>query len=152
MELREVRLNDPEVLPLLAGLTEEYERRYGPVDEMSSVTTEEFDPPGGAFVVLLEEGETIAGGGFRRLSATTCEVKRMWTAPDHRRSGHATTVLSALERIASERGYLLLRLETGPAQPEAQAMYLGPGYRPIPPFGRYELASAFEYPLRAVTD
>jgi hypothetical protein len=34
VELRQVRLSDPEVEPLLAGLAQEYERRYGPGDEM----------------------------------------------------------------------------------------------------------------------
>jgi GNAT superfamily N-acetyltransferase len=148
MLLKSVRLGDPEVAPLLQGLTQEYESRYGEVSEMASVNATEFEPPDGAFLVLLESGATVAGGGLRRLSADSCEVKRMWTAPDHRRSGHASAVLDALEAAAKDRGYTYLRLETGPAQPEARSLYERRGYTLIPPYGKYDVATAFELLLR----
>jgi GNAT superfamily N-acetyltransferase len=149
VELRHVRFSDPEVAPLLEGLTEEYEARYGATDEMSSVDESEWEPPDGAFLVLIEDGVVVAGGALRRLSADTCEVKRMWTAPDHRRRGYASAVLGALEDAARERGYSYLRLETGPAQPEARSLYQRRGYRQIPTYGIYDQATAFEYPLCA---
>jgi len=147
VKLRQVRLSDPRVVPLLEGLAEEYERRYGPGDEMASVQDQEFEPPDGEFLVLLENGLVLAGGGIRRFSRDTCEVKRMWTAPDHRRKGYASAVLDALEQEAKNRGYAHLRLETGPAQPEARTLYDRRGYSRIPTYGRYEHATAFEHPL-----
>jgi len=71
----------------------------------------------------------------------------MWTNPTYRRRGFATIVLEALERAARAVGYTTLRLETGPAQPEAQAMYEGRGYQRIPVFGHYPQALAFELDL-----
>lgn len=147
MELHQVRLSDPQVAPLLEGLAEEYEKRYGPGDEMTSVQEHEFEPPDGVFLALVENGAVVAGGGFRRFSRDTCEVKRMWTAPDHRCKGCATVVLDALEQEARNRGYASLILETGPAQPEARALYDRRGYNRIPTYGRYELATAFEHVL-----
>jgi uncharacterized protein YndB with AHSA1/START domain len=114
---------------------------------MASVDDQEFEPPDGTFLVLLEDGATVAGGAIRRLSADTCEVKRMWTAPGHRRKGYASVVLDGLEDVARDRGYSYLRLETGPAQPEARSMYESRGYRRIPNYGRYEQATAFEHQL-----
>jgi GNAT superfamily N-acetyltransferase len=149
VELRRVRPGDPEVAPLLQGLAAEYESRYGGGDELASVDAEEFEPPGGLFIVLLEQRETVAGGALRRFSADTCEVKRMWTAPGHRRKGLATVVLGALEDAARELGYTRLRLETGPAQPEARFLYERRGYTRIPTYGRYDRATAFEHLLRA---
>ena len=73
----------------------------------------------------------------------------MWTHPAHRRRGHAMTVLAALEAAAGDAGYHTVRLETGPAQPEALALYERVGYRRIPTFGRYRDAIAFERPLRS---
>jgi GNAT superfamily N-acetyltransferase len=99
------------------------------------------------FLVLLDQRLTVAGGGVRRLSLDTCEVKRMWTSPHHRRKGLASAILDALENDARDRGYTWLKLETGPAQPEAQSLYEGRGYRSIPTYGRYEQARAFEYLL-----
>ena len=147
MELRHVRLSDPIVSPLLAGLGAEYEHRYGAVAEMSLTHPDEFDPPDGTFVVLLDDDQTVAGGGIRRRDVDTCEVKRMWTSPHHRRRGLASTVLAALEEAARQLGYARVQLETGPSQPEAIALYGHLGYRMIPPFGPYQRAVAFERDL-----
>jgi GNAT superfamily N-acetyltransferase len=147
MELRHVRLSDPIVAPLLAGLAEEYEHRYGPIDEMAQAHPDEFDPPSGAFVVLLDDDQTVAGGGIRRVDQAACEVKRMWTSPQHRRRGLASRVLAALEDAARQLGYSKVQLETGPGQPEAIALYGHLGYRRIPAFGCYREAVGFERDL-----
>ena len=143
----EVHLGDPPTEALLAGLRREYRLRYGGSRELLSTRPEEFDPPGGGFLVLVDGGETVAGGGIRRWSDGICEVKRMWTAPAHRRHGHALTVLRALEELARRRGYARIRLETGPLQPEAVALYERAGYGRIGVFGQYPQALAFEREL-----
>lgn len=143
-ELRFVPLDDLAAAPVLAGLAEEYSNRYGGSEELASTKAAEFAAPAGAFLVLLDDGETVAGGGYRRLADDVCEIKRVWTSPDRRRQGLAGTVLSALEAKARVSGYTTIRLETGPAQPEAVAFYEGRGYRRIPVFGPYERALAFE--------
>ncbi len=159
MRLHYLRLSDPAAAPLLAGLGQEYHERYGSDGALADTETHEFDAPTGAFVVLLDDGSTgdghspatVAGGGIRRLDDQVCEVKRMWTAPTHRRQGHAKKVLDALRDKAVELGYRRVRLETGPAQPEALALYRGLGYRPIPVYGRYPSALAFEHDLGPLT-
>ena len=147
MELRSVRLGDPAVRPVLDGLEEEYERRYGPGDEMARTRDEDFDPPAGLFIVIADGPVTAAGGGYRFHADETCEVKRMWTHPAYRRRGLAWRILAALEEQAAEAGYRRLVLETGPLQPEAAALYERRGYRRIPVFGPYQQALAFETQL-----
>ena len=147
MELRRVRMGDPEVAPLLAGLHDEYDARYGETAEMTRASVEEFDPPSGTFLVLVDGPVTVAGGGFRRHDAVTCEVKRMWTHPGYRRRGLAVRVLGALEDAARDAGYLRLVLETGPRQPEAEALYARRGYDRIGFFGHYPEARAFSLDL-----
>jgi ribosomal protein S18 acetylase RimI-like enzyme len=145
VQLRRVALSDPAVAPLLDWLSSAYRSWYGAPDD---VAPGEFDPPDGAFVVLVDDaGETVAGGGIRRVEDGVCEVKRVWTAPGHRRRGHASRVLAELERLAVERGYRTLRLETGPAQPEAVAMYRARGYRHTPEQARYPSRLAYEKAL-----
>ncbi len=150
MELRRVRLSDPEVEPLLVGLTGEYDSRYGENVEMTRTSEGEFDPPDGLFVVLMDGQLTASGGGFRRHDHDTCEVKRMWTSPHHRRRGLATFVLSALEDSARQAGYARLILETGPRQPEAAELYATRGYRRIGFYGHYPDAIAFSVDLSAL--
>jgi GNAT superfamily N-acetyltransferase len=143
VEIRRVRLGDAEVEPLLAGLTDEYDTRYGENIEMTRASAEEFDPPAGLFIVLMNGSTTAAGGGFRRHDSASCEVKRMWTSPLYRRLGLATRVLRALEDAAREVGYDRVILETGPQQPEAEALYAELGYRRIDVYGHYPEARAF---------
>lgn len=142
-----MRLSDPAVAPLLTGLHEEYRQRYGPNEEMSRTEEADFDPPAGLFLVLLDGGETAAGGGFRFHGPGECEVKRMWTDPVYRRRGLAARILDALEEQAAAAGYRRLVLETGPGQPEAVALYERRGYSRIPPFGPYPEALAFSTDL-----
>jgi GNAT superfamily N-acetyltransferase len=132
---------------VIRGLTREYDVRYGEIDEMATVDAEEFDPPAGTFVVLIDGGEVLAGGGLRRVADDTCEVKRMWTAAGHRRKGYASQVLTGLEDAARAAGYSTLLLETGPLQPEAIALYTGRGYHRISYYGRYPDALAFWFYL-----
>ena len=148
-----VRLGDPLVAPLLAGLEEEYRSRYGANDEMGQTDEQEFDPPAGLFVVLVDHPpgagspHAVAGGGFRAHGESTCEVKRMWTHPAYRRRGLAVRVLDRLEKEAAAAGYQRLVLETGPRQPEAEAMYVARGYIRTATYGRYEEARAFAVEL-----
>lgn len=147
MELRHVSLTDPMVVPLLAGLEDEYQRRYGANDELRRAQPGEFEPPEGAFVVLLDGDVTAAGGGFRPHGDRVCEVKRMWTDPAYRRRGLAARVLDVLEQTAAVAGYARLVLETGPRQPEAARLYEQRGYTRIPPYGHYPEAIAFSVDL-----
>ena len=92
MDMRRVRLSDAAVVPLLDGLTNEYDNRYGENIEMTRASTDEFDPPSGLFIVLVDGRVTTAGGEIRRYDPRTREVKRMWTHPRHRRQGLAIRV------------------------------------------------------------
>ena len=151
MRIRHVRLDDPAAEAVLAGLADEYDRRYGSTDRaevMADARAEDFAAPGGAFVVLVDDGgRTVAGGGLRALRADAAELKRMWTSPEHRRQGHARSVVRALEAAARDRGYRRVRLETGPAQPEALALYRRVGFAEVEGYGPYEEAVSFERTL-----
>jgi GNAT superfamily N-acetyltransferase len=151
VDYQSVALTAPEVAPLLTGLRVEYETRYGhgAGDSVLDVEAAEFDGPTGAFLVLLDDGATVAGGGLRRIDDETVEVKRMWTNPDYRRQGHASRMLRELAGLARQLGYRRVRLETGYAQPEALALYRRLGFTQIDPYGPYQGATAFELDLRA---
>src|SRR5579875_1570144 len=100
MPIREVPLSDPAVEPLLDWIRSAYTKWYGGPDEVDAA---EFEPPDGAFLVLVDgDGRTVAGGGIRRIEDGLAEVKRVWTAPEARRRGHAATVLRALEATARD--------------------------------------------------
>lgn len=130
-------MHDPRVRPLLDELAVEYDTRYGDLfgregaaEELNRYPAEEFAGPDGALLVIQENGESIAGGAFRRYDDATAELKRIWTHSAHRRRGLARVVLAELEALAARRGYSRLYLTTGPRQPEAKYLYLATGYQP----------------------
>nr|WP_328959281.1 GNAT family N-acetyltransferase [Kitasatospora purpeofusca] len=126
-------MDDPLAEPLVRELTEEYVRRYGPEahQEMTRYPADDWTAPHGLLLLLLEDGEPVAGGAYRRYDGRTAEVKRMWTASAHRRRGLARRVLAELERAAAGAGYRRIFLTTGPRQPEAKGLYLAGGYTPL---------------------
>lgn len=129
-------MHDPRVRPLLDELAVEYDTRYGDLfgrgaatEELARYPAAEFEGPDGALLIVQEDGESIAGGAFRRYNSTTAELKRIWTHSAHRRRGLARLVLAELEALAAARGYTGLYLTTGPRQPEAKHLYLNTGYQ-----------------------
>ncbi|MFE7589337.1 GNAT family N-acetyltransferase [Kitasatospora sp. NPDC057512] len=132
-EFRRASVDDPLVEPLLRELTHEYVTRYGPEAhrEMTRYPGEAFAEPHGVLLLLLEDGEPVAGGAYKRYDERTAEVKRMWTHSAHRRRGLARRVLAELERTAAAAGYTRFYLTTGPRQPEARNLYLAAGYTPL---------------------
>jgi GNAT superfamily N-acetyltransferase len=133
----EVAQDDPLAAPLLDELQKEYGDRYGrhldgsEYFDLRAYPAAEFTPPGGALIVGTVDGEPVAGGAFRRYDESTAELKRIWTASGHRRRGYGALVVAELEHIAAQRGYHRVYLTTGPRQPEAVALYLAAGYRPL---------------------
>ncbi|MHC5225550.1 GNAT family N-acetyltransferase [Ignatzschineria sp. LJL83] len=129
-------IDDPRAKPLRDALTEEYDRRYGDfykqegaIAEMDRYPASDFAPPLGNFVLLVRDGETIGGGGFKFYDDNTAELKRIWTSANHRRQGLAAKILVELETQAIRQGYQKLYLTTGFRQPEAVALYLKHGYQ-----------------------
>ena len=88
-------------------------------------------------VATTPAGRPVGCGALRRLDAHSAEVKRMYVEPASRGSGVAAALLRSLEERALARGWTTLRLETGPAQPDAIRFYQREGYRPIPLYGVY---------------
>nr|WP_256473389.1 GNAT family N-acetyltransferase [Phyllobacterium sp. 21LDTY02-6] len=121
---------------MIEELTCEYDSRYGAFYDAEGATTEMnryapdvFQPPQGNFLLLLRDGEAIAGGAFmRHQDEDTTEFKRIWTHSAYRRQGLARKVLFELEAQAARQGYARIYLTTGFRQPEAVGLYLTNGY------------------------
>lgn len=132
-----VDADDPRARPLLDDLEREYDERYGldfggpASEEIHRYPVDAFRRPQGAFVLLLRDGEPIAGGAFKRFDESTSELKRIWTAASHRRQGLARLVVAELEAQSRRSGYTTVYLTTGPRQPEAQRLYTVTGYTPL---------------------
>ena len=127
--------DDADVRRLTAAQQAELRARYEGGQEPRT-------PPSAADVAVVlvardAGGEAVGGGALRPLEDGVAEIKRMYVVPAARGRGVSKVVLAGLEAAARDRGWTTLRLETGPRQPEAIALYEGAGYRPIAAFGPY---------------
>jgi GNAT superfamily N-acetyltransferase len=136
IEVTPVRLDEPDALTLIELVQGEYVLRYGGRDE-APIDVAEFLPPEGLFLVARLDGAAAGCGGWRNLGDGRAEIKRMFTAAEHRNRGVARAVLTELEHTAAAAGIKELVLETGTVQPEAIALYESSGYQPVDGFGYY---------------
>ena len=127
--------DDPDVRRLTAAQQVELRARYDGAGEPGT-------PPSAAdvsvvLVVRDDAGTALGCGALRHLGDDVAELKRMYVIPEARGRGLSKALLAGLEDAARARGWTTLRLETGPRQPEAVALYERAGYRTVPAFGAY---------------
>lgn len=135
-EIRQTDPAAPEARQLIAALDDDLNQRY-PGMPVHGIDADEFRTAGGYFTVVWQNGEAVACGAFRPLDATSAELKRVYVPAKMRGQGIASAVVAHLENAARERGFGVMKLETGKQQPEALALYRKLGYADIPPFGPY---------------
>ncbi len=83
-----------------------------------------------------DDGLAVACGAVV-LSGDYAELKRMYVRPAQRGRGLATQILQTLEAAATQAACRSMKLETGPYQTEALALYARCGYARCGRFGSY---------------
>ncbi|MGD0272749.1 MAG: GNAT family N-acetyltransferase [Gaiellaceae bacterium] len=153
IEIAREPYGSPVSRPLTDAQAEELVERYGGLEGAGAEPEPElFEDPDGYFLVARLDGSPVGCAGICRCEgAQTAELRRMYVAPEVRRTGVARALVTALEEKARELGYGTLRLETGPEQPEAVHLYETSGFTVIPNFGPYSgqrRSICMEKPLR----
>lgn len=138
---------------LLEGLTEALIALYPTSDGKAGFKLSDVEVPRAAFVIARIDGQPVGCGALRPLDETTGEVKRMFTHSAYRRKGVAQAVLAELERLALTFGYDTIKLQTGPKQLDAAALYELVGYYRIPHFsGNWDQVLAYRKDLVTAPD
>ena len=106
-------------------------RGPGPWEEDLERIDEVYLQPGGEFLVGLVDGQIVALGALKRTGPDRAEIKRMRVLPELQGRGYGRQVLNTMERIARERAFRYLHLETSEVQTAAQQLYLTQGYRVV---------------------
>ena len=84
---------------------------------------------GGEFLVGFVDDQLVAMGGFKRLTESRAELKRMRIKRDCQGLGYGSIILRALESRALEAGVHTVCLETAKRRPLTLAFYAKHGYR-----------------------
>jgi GNAT superfamily N-acetyltransferase len=99
-------------------------------DETDLMTVEQtYLRGGGEFLVGFIEENLVAMGGFKRLSDTSAELRRMRIDRELQGKGYGAQLLQELERIAYRSGIRALCLDTAQRRPLTLEFYRKHGYQ-----------------------
>jgi GNAT superfamily N-acetyltransferase len=84
---------------------------------------------GGEFLIGVIDEKLVAMGGFKRLSDTSAELRRMRIVRELQGKGYGTQLLHELERIAFQVGIRTLCLDTARSRPLTLEFYRKHGYQ-----------------------
>jgi len=128
--------DQPEVIALIAEL-DAYQDTLYPPESRHLLDLESLKQPNVLFAVVRDDAGQAIGCGAIVLGPEFGELKRVYVSPRGRGQGVARKLLDLLESQAIGSGCKLLKLESGPYQPEALALYASAGYERRGPFGDY---------------
>ena len=100
----------------------------------------EYASPRGALLLARTSDGTIGCVAVRPLATDVCEMKRLYVRPGRRGAGAGRALAEAAVRVARERGYARMRLDTVPSMEAARALYADLGFREIAPYRHNPIA------------
>lgn len=128
--------DQPAVHALIAEL-DAYLYALYPPENVYALDMSSLCRPDVLFAVARDRTGMATGCGAIVLKPEYAEIKRVYVRPQARGQGVARLLMHSLEAKAMQDGCRMLKLETGPTQPEALALYTRLGYRACGPFGDY---------------
>jgi len=138
IEIRRGDLGSAVAGELITALNTELSKQYPePGATHFRLDPQEVTEGNGAFLIAYANEKAIGCGAIRKLENDTAEIKRMYVAPEARRTGIGRKILEALEEEGRRLGARRLLLETGERQIDAMGLYIKAGFLRIPPFGEY---------------
>ena len=134
IKIIESRPDSEEAKGLIAELSEVLQKITGD-DGTSSFSNEEFDHLKSSFLVLQDDGKSVACGSIRPLGEDACEIKRMYCRKTGK--GLGKQMLQALEIKAVNLGFNEIRLSTRKINSTAVEFYKANNYAICEAYGKY---------------
>jgi GNAT superfamily N-acetyltransferase len=137
-------------LDYLTWGNDELSARYGfrlPIQEAVEhdvATIVKFQPPDGRLLLAFEDSAAVGTACLRRIGANTCEIKRMWVDPSHRRGGLGRAMLDRLVAAAWRAGYQRVRLDSPDFMTAAHGLYRSSGFIDIEPYPESEIPDEYK--------
>lgn len=94
----------------------------------------DYAPPRGCILLARQGGAALGCVALRDRGEGIAEMRRMYVAPAAQGRGLGKALARAIMDEARALGYRRMRLDTGPLQHEAVAMYRSLGFQPIAPY------------------
>lgn len=138
MDISPVSPHEPDVSVLLDQHLAEM-HGASPACSVHALAIDELAAPHVTLLAAREDGALLGIGAIAVLDDTHAELKSMRTADHAKGRGVAAAVLTELLRLARERGYQRVSLETGSREyfAPARRLYERHGFTPCAPFADY---------------
>ncbi|UCF95748.1 MAG: GNAT family N-acetyltransferase [Desulfobacterales bacterium] len=91
----------------------------------------DYAPPAGSLLLAESSGNYVGCVALRPLTATICEMKRLFVAPEYRGQHIGRELARSVIDAARRSGYEYMRLDTVDSMTEARALYRSLGFRAI---------------------
>lgn len=128
--------DQPEVIALIAEL-DEYQDSLYPPESRHALDLASLKQANVVFAVARDVAGQAVGCAALVLGPEFGEIKRLYVNPRGRGQGVARKLLALIESRAIGLDCKMLKLETGPYQPAALALYASAGYERRGPFADY---------------
>lgn len=102
--------------------------------EMAAMPGKYAPPAGRLLLARSAAGVPLGCVGLRALGAGSCEMKRLYVAPEGRGSGLGARLVQAVIREAEVIGYREMRLDSLPSMGPAIALYRKQGFEEMAPY------------------
>jgi DNA-binding MarR family transcriptional regulator len=116
-----------------AELNERFDAGFDPALTLP-LDARELTQPAGILLIARVGGRPVGCGAIKLHENAPADLKRMWVTGAARGLGLGRRLLGELERLASEAGATVVRLETNRALSEAIALYRRSGYVEVEAF------------------
>lgn len=116
-----------------------FARATTPPDDVHALEVDGLLDPSVTFFSYRDDGELLGVAALKRLDEEHAEIKSMHTVEAARGRGVGRALVDHLLRVAAERGFRQVSLETGagPDFAPARALYASAGFAPCGPFADY---------------
>jgi putative acetyltransferase len=137
----EIKIDDPLAPDLrsLLGVHMEHMKSQSPPENVFALTVNGLLDPAVTLYSYRRHGQLLGIGALKDLGGCHGELKSMHTAQAARRGGIGRAMLAHLIDVARERGYRVVRLETGSMAgfAPARALYASAGFSECRAFADY---------------
>jgi ribosomal protein S18 acetylase RimI-like enzyme len=106
-----------------------------------------YAPPFGCILLAVISELFVGCVALRRIDKSTCEMKRLFVAPEHRDKGIGKALASLVIDEAQKLSYKRMRLDTVTSMQAANALYASLGFKPIEAYCHNPLEGATFYEL-----
>ena len=103
----------------------------------------QFTPPAGRLLLVIENAAVLGCGGLRPIAPRVAEIKRMYLRPEARGRGLGRQLLEALLTASRQEGYQQVCLDTDGLTPAALQLYRSAGFVPCNPYPESEIPVEF---------